>query len=102
MAVIAFFRHGRAAGNKRCFAFDGFVLAIKNLKAIGSQYGPIAFLQINQIIGELRQRHGVRTNIHFSVADPDSERGARPRAKYLVLDPVYNHAKSVSPRELFQ
>ena len=58
---------------------------IADLDALPRQHGPVAVLEIGDLVGEGGERDGVRTEIHLALAVPDRERRPVPGADELVL-----------------
>src|SRR3546814_4744155 len=64
----------RSDGALLHLAFDRQVVGIVNAAALGGHLHPVAFLQVDDAIRQVRQRQGVGPEVHLAVADPHGQR----------------------------
>ena len=74
VAVIAFFHGPGIDGRKNDRPIDDLVLFVPNSHAFAGELSPVAVLEIDDLVGQGREREGVRAEIHLPVADADGER----------------------------
>ena len=85
MAIIALAdqRAGKCRLGDR--TLDGIAMHVEDLGAIGTNDRPVAFFQILNAIGQVRQGERIGTDIHFTVAVTDGERAAATRANQEIF-----------------
>ena len=67
--------------------------AVADGDARARQHGPIAVLEIDDGIGERRQRDGVGADEHLAVAQPDGQRAALARHDHQVVIAAKDHGE---------
>ncbi len=65
--------------------------AIANGNAFAGEHGPIAVLEIDDLVGEGRQRDGVGAHEHLALADADGERAALARHDHQIIIAAEDH-----------
>ena len=72
---------------------DRLAVAVADGDALPPQHRPIAVLEIDDRVGERRQRDCIGAHEHLAIAEPDGERTALARHDHQIVVPAEDHSE---------
>ncbi len=90
IALVDHERRGQRTGHR---ALDRLAAAVADGDALARQHRPIAVLEIEDRVGERRERDGVGAHEHLAVAEPDGERAALAGHDHQILVAAEDHGE---------